>query len=624
MKRNKLSWEVLSILIGGALLAVTLLLSLLGVPQPHLFGTIPLFTAILSLIALIISGGEVYLTAIRRILHRDFLDEAFLMSIASIAAFCIGEYVEGVAVILFYRVGEYFEHKAVRKSRQAIRKLMDIRADTARLLKDGQETLVDADEVAVGDTIVLRAGDRIPCDCVVSDGSGSIDTSAITGESLPRDVGVGDPLQSGCIVLDARLYATVIRVATESSASRILSMVEEAGERKSRQERLIATFSRIYTPIVVGLSLLVAFVPPLFLGFTLSTFLPWLRRALMLLVVSCPCALVISVPLAFFGGIGNAASRGILFKGGVTFDALAHAKTIVFDKTGTLTKGVLQVSSVQPYDIDADTLLYLAGSAEASSSHPMAAPLREAAPRLATPASLRELAGKGVVATLPEGEVAVGNLRLMEEVGATVPADFAGVYVALDGRFIGAITLSDTIKEGARDAITSLRRLGVTKTVMLTGDGEAAAHMVGDAVGIDTIHASLLPEEKYRHLESLLEEAQVIYVGDGINDAPSLARADVGVAMGGVGSDAAIEASDVVIMNDDPKKLVTAVEIARRTLGIARFNIVFALTIKIGVMLLATLGLLDFSGGMWLAVFADVGVALLAILNSLRMIFMKK
>lgn len=624
MKRNKLSWEVLSILIGGALLAVTLLLSLLGVPQPHLFGAIPLFTAILSLVALIISGGEVYLTAIRRILHRDFLDEAFLMSIASIAAFCIGEYVEGVAVILFYRVGEYFEHKAVRRSRQAIRKLMDIRADTARLLKDGQETLVDADEVAVGDTIVLRAGDRIPCDCVVSDGSGSIDTSAITGESLPRDVGVGDPLQSGCIVLDARLYATVIRVATESSASRILSMVEEAGERKSRQERLIATFSRIYTPIVVGLSLLVAFVPPLFLGFTLSTFLPWLRRALMLLVVSCPCALVISVPLAFFGGIGNAASRGILFKGGVTFDALAHAKTIVFDKTGTLTKGVLQVSSVQPYDIDADTLLYLAGSAEASSSHPMAAPLREAAPRLATPASLRELAGKGVIATLPEGEVAVGNLRLMEEVGAAVPADFAGVYVALDGRFLGAITLSDTIKEGARDAITSLRRLGVTKTVMLTGDGEAAAHMVGDAVGIDTIHASLLPEEKYRHLESLLEEAQVIYVGDGINDAPSLARADVGVAMGGVGSDAAIEASDVVIMNDDPKKLVTAVEIARRTLGIARFNIVFALTIKIGVMLLATLGLLDFSGGMWLAVFADVGVALLAILNSLRMIFMKK
>jgi Cd2+/Zn2+-exporting ATPase len=328
-----------------------------------LWSTIPLYTALLSLSALLISGWEVYLTAIKRILRRDLLDEAFLMSIASIAAFCIGEYVEGVAVILFYRIGEYFEHKAVRRSRQAIRALMDICADTAILLKNGEEIEVDADEVGVGDTILLRPGDRVPCDAIILDGSASLDTSALTGESLPRDVVAGDSLLSGCIVLDARLIARVTKPSEESSAARVLAMVEEANERKSRQERLIASFSRIYTPIVVALALLIAFIPPLLIGFTLPVFTIWLRRALMLLVVSCPCALVISVPLAFFGGIGNAAARGILFKGGSTFDALAHAKIAVFDKTGTLTSGAFVVSDVKSYGVSEAELLYLSASA---------------------------------------------------------------------------------------------------------------------------------------------------------------------------------------------------------------------------------------------------------------------
>ena len=621
MRKIKLSGEILTILIGCVLLAASLILHLADVSEPMLWSTIPLYTALLSLSALLISGWEVYLTAIKRILRRDLLDEAFLMSIASIAAFCIGEYVEGVAVILFYRIGEYFEHKAVRRSRQAIRALMDICADTAILLKDGEEIEVDADEVEVGDTILLRPGDRVPCDAIILDGSASLDTSALTGESLPRDVVAGDSLLSGCIVQDARLIARVTKPSEESSAARVLAMVEEANERKSRQERLIASFSRIYTPIVVALAVLIAFIPPLLIGFTLPVFTIWLRRALMLLVVSCPCALVISVPLAFFGGIGNAAARGILFKGGSTFDALANAKIAVFDKTGTLTSGAFVVSDVKSCGVSEAELLYLSASAESASTHPTALAIRDASQASEAPTAVRELAGKGVIATLTRGEVAVGNLRLMQEVGASVPDGFAGIYVALDGNFIGSITLSDQVKEGAKEAIS---RLSVRYTVMLTGDNESAAKAVADAVGIDQVCAGLLPQEKYQHLEQLLAEGTVIYVGDGINDAPCLARADVGVAMGGIGSDAAIEAADVVLLNDDPRKLITAMGIARKTLSIARFNMIFALGIKIGVMLLAALGLLDFSGGMWLAVFADVGVALLAILNSLRMIFFKK
>ena len=621
MRKTKLSGEVLTILIGLALLLASLLLSLFDTREPMLFGSIPLFTALLSLFALLISGWEVYATAIKRILRKDLLDEAFLMSIASIAAFCIGEYLEGVAVILFYRIGEYFEHKAVRRSRQAIRALMDICADTAILLKDGEEIEVDAEDVAVGDTILLRPGDRIPCDAVVLDGSASLNTSALTGESLPRDVTVGDSIFSGCIVLNARLVARVTKPSEDSSAARVLAMVEEANERKSRGERLIAGFSRIYTPIVVALAVLIAFVPPLLLGFSLPVFTTWLRRALMLLVVSCPCALVISVPLAFFGGIGNAAARGILFKGGSTFDALSHASIAAFDKTGTLTSGAFMVACVNPYGVTEAELLHLCASAESASTHPTALAIRAASQTSEVPAAVRELAGKGVIATLARGEVAVGNHRLMDEVGASIPNGYDGIFVALDGSFIGSITLSDQIKEGAKEAIS---RLGVRYTVMLTGDNETAAKAVADAVGIDQVVAGLLPQEKYRHLEQLLAEGVVIYVGDGINDAPCLARADVGVAMGGIGSDAAIEAADVVLLNDDPRKLCTAMEIARKTLSIARFNIVFALEVKIGVMLLAALGLLDFSGGMWLAVFADVGVALLAILNSLRMVFFKK
>lgn len=626
MKKIFKDKDLLTILIGAVFFLACLIVSLALPGQYMVLGTFPLVSSVLALLAMGVAGAQVWWTALKKIFRGDLLDETFLMSVASIAAFCLGEYVEGVAVILFFRVGEYFEKRAVRRSRAEIRALMDINPDTATLLRNGNEVEVEVIDVAVGDTVVLHAGDRVPVDCTVTRGTATVNTSALTGESLPLDAEVGTALLSGMIVNDALLYAEATRVSDESAAARVLALVEEANERKSRQERFITAFSRIYTPIVVGLAALIAVVPPLITGFSMATFLPWLRRALMLLVVSCPCALVISVPLAFFGGIGNAASQGILFKSGAVFDALAKAKIAVFDKTGTLTRGDFAVSEVHPVGVSAETLLTLAGSAEHGSTHPVSMAIRRSAPHFIPPAEVQELAGKGVIATVDGERIAVGNTRLMHTIHAPYPADAEGILVARERTYIGSILVTDTVKPTAKEAIELLRRDGIEKTVLLTGDHARAANPVGEALALDTVCPSLMPEEKFERLETLMNAniGTVLYAGDGINDAPSLARADVGIAMGGMGSDAAIEAADVVIMNDDPRKISRAIGVARRTLKIAGVNIAFALTVKIVVMVLASLGLLDFSGGMWIAVFADVGVALLCILNSLRMVFQKK
>ncbi len=581
----------------------------------------PIVTPIVFGVALAVTGSGVMWEAVRGIFRGHILDETFLMSIASIGAFILGEYAEGVAVMLFYLVGEYCEHRAVRRTRSTIRALMDINPDTARVLRDGVECEIDAAEVVVGDTVVLRPGDRVAVDCTVITGTSAVNTAALTGESRPLDASPGTSLLSGMMISNGVLRATADRTTDTSAAARVLELVSEASDRKSRQERFITVFSRVYTPIVVGLAVLVAFLPPLIL-WDASLLPAWISRALMFLVVSCPCALVISVPLAFFGGIGCAASRGILFKGGNTFDALAHVKTVVFDKTGTLTRGCLRVTEITPIDIEKKEFLRLLSAVEQHSTHPIAHAIVAACDTPPSPAEdIREHAGKGMTAMVAGAVIAVGNRTLMEEVGAHVPADHHGIYAARNGVYIGCITVADQIKPEAPDAIEELKRTcGVKKTVMLTGDTAESARSVAAAVGLDAYHASLLPADKYAHLETLIENTDggTVYVGDGINDAPCLARADVGVAMGGIGSDAAIEASDIVISGDDLTRLGEACGIARRTLSIARFNILFALGIKIAVMILATLGLLDFSGGMWIAVFADVGVALLAILNSLR------
>lgn len=584
----------------------------------------PIVTPIVFGVALLVTGLDVFWEAVKGICHGQLLDETFLMSIASIGAFFIGEYAEGVAVMLFYLVGEYFESRAVRRSRATIKSLMEINPDRALLLRDGEETEVDAEEVKIGDTVVLRPGSRVPVDCTVMSGSADIDTSALTGESLPVPAHAGTPLQSGVIVMDGVLYAKAEHTSETSAAARVLTLVQEASDRKSRQENFITSFSHVYTPVVVGLALLVAFLPPLILR-DAGVLKDWVYRALMFLVVSCPCALVISVPLAFFGGIGGAAGQGILFKGGCTFDALAAAKVAVFDKTGTLTKGEFRVTEVHPAPgVTEKELLRLISSSEAHSTHPIARALRAAAPDAPAGKSVKEVPGKGLLADLPEGTVAVGNAALMEDVGAKIPAGETGIYAALGDEYLGAVVISDTLREGTVPAIRELKRLGIRKTVMLTGDSEAPAKAVATAAGIDLVRARLLPEEKYNALEALMQETgeKVLYVGDGINDAPVLARADVGIAMGGIGSDAAIEAADVILTTDTPEKIPLARRIAKKTLRIARENIVFALAVKIAVMVLAATGVLSlFPGGMWVAVFADVGVALLAILNSLRAAF---
>jgi len=600
---------------------------------------------LIYLIPYLLIGWGTLKEAAEGLLAGDPFNEHFLMSIATIGALCIGflpgaesEFPEAVVVMLFFQIGELFEGYAEGKSRASIAHLMDIRPDVARLEggdEAGAERLVAPDEVAVGSVIVVRPGEKIPLDGVVVSGASSLNTMALTGESMPREVGEADEVISGCINMSGVLRIRTTKTFGESTVSKIIRLVEDAGEHKSRSEVFITRFARIYTPIVVALALAIAVVPTL-LGGVFST---WLYRALMFLVVSCPCALVISVPLTFFGGIGGASRKGILVKGANYLDMLSQVDTVVFDKTGTLTHGRFAVVAVHPDTCDERHLLHLAAHVEHFSNHPIGAALRDAFPDEATDgcsiADVTEVAGKGIQARVGRQLVSVGNTKMMDAVGARWHdcADDAGtvIHVAINGVYAGHIVVSDVVKPDSREAISELKRLGVARTVMLTGDRQDVARRVADELGLDEYHAELLPTDKVSMLEQMLAAApahdasatcggqdahrhRLAFVGDGINDAPVLARADVGIAMGGLGSDAAIEAADVVLMDDRPSKIADAIRIARRTLAIARQNIWCAIGVKVAVLVLAAAGIAT----MWLAVFADVGVTVLAVLNAMR------
>ena len=567
-------------------------------------------------------GWDVLWKAVRNILHGQVFDENFLMALATVGAFATGEYSEGVAVMLFYQIGEWFQRYAVGRSRKSITALMDIRPDHANLVgPDGTAQEVDPDEVSVGSTILVKPGERVPLDGTVLDGDSMLDTAALTGESVPRHAAAGDAVISGCINGSGLLRVRVDKPYGESTVAKILDLVENAGEKKAKAENFITKFSRWYTPAVVIAALALAVLPPLVLG---GGWAGWVHRALIFLVISCPCALVISVPLSFFGGLGGASRRGILVKGGAYMEVLANTGTVVFDKTGTLTKGVFSVTAVHPHEIDKAQLVELAALAESYSTHPIAASLRTAygqAPDTARVADYEELSGRGVRAKVDGRTVCVGNGRLMDEAGAEWhECHLTGTvaHVAVDGRYAGHIVISDEVKPDAAAAIAALKAAGVHKTVMLTGDAKEVGEAVAKQLGIDEAHTQLLPAGKVEHMDQLLagqpKGAALAFVGDGINDAPVLSRADVGIAMGGIGSDAAIEAADVVLMDDKPSKLAEAVRISRRTLRIVHQNIVFALAVKALVLVLGALGMAN----MWEAVFADVGVMVLAILNAMR------
>lgn len=577
------------------------------------------------LVPYLVVGFETLKEAVEGLLEGEPLNEDFLMSIATIGALGIGflpgaetQFPEAVFVMLFFQVGEMFEGIAEGRSKKSIEHLMDIRPDTASVERDGAVITVNPEEVEIGEIIVIRPGEKVPVDGKVIEGSSTLDTVALTGESVPRSIHEGDEILSGCVNLSGVLRVEVTKEFTQSTASKILELVTEASESKSKSENFITKFARVYTPIVVIAAVLLAAIPPLF-GASFST---WLYRALMFLVVSCPCALVISVPLAFFGGLGGASRKGILIKGSNFMDTLAKTKTVVFDKTGTLTEGVFEVTAVHPEVLDKfeDNLLHLAAHVESYSTHPIAAALRNAYPAEndgCEVSEVEEIAGKGVKAKVNGSVVAVGNSSLMDMIGAAWrPCHHSGtiVHVAVDGIYAGHIVISDRVKSDSAEAIKALRDAGVEKTVMLTGDMEEVGKAVAEELGLSEYHAQLLPAEKVAEVEKLLGKGTLAFVGDGINDAPVLARADVGIAMGALGSDAAIEAADVVLMDDKPSKIATAINIARRTIRIAKENIWFAIGVKILVLILASLGLAT----MWMAVFADVGVTVLAVLNSMR------
>ena len=582
---------------------------------------------LIYLIPYLIVGWETLKEAGEALVHGEALDENFLMSVATLGALAIGflpgaetQFPEAVFVMLFFQVGELFEGIAEGRSRKSISHLMDIRPDTAHVERNGAVLTVKPETVEKGEIIVIQPGEKVPMDGIVLEGASSLDTVALTGESVPRSIGKDDEILSGCVNLSGVLRVRTTKVFGESTAAKILDLVENATEHKSKSESFITKFAKVYTPIVVGLAVLLALVPSLITG----EWATWIYRALMFLVVSCPCALVISVPLTFFGGIGGASRKGILVKGANFMDTLSRVKTVVFDKTGTLTEGVFQVTAVHPELIDEKELLHLAAHVERHSLHPIAAALRNAYPDEQDDCSvtdIRETAGHGVIATVNGHRVAVGNEKLMAlEGAASHPCELTGttVHVAIDGVYAGHIIISDRVKADAAEAITALHAAGVRRTVMLTGDQADIAASVASAVGVDAYHAGLLPADKVTKVEALLNttasEGALAFVGDGINDAPVLARADLGIAMGALGSDAAIEAADVVLMDDKPSKVAEAVRIARRTLSIARENMIFAIGIKILVLLLAALGLAT----LWMAVFADVGVTVLAVLNAMR------
>lgn len=578
-------------------------------------------------------GHDTLGEALEGIAKGDMFNEDFLMSVATIGALCIGflpgaetQFPEAVFVMLFFQVGELFEGYAEGRSRESISHLMDIRPDVANVERDGTVESVKPEDVRVGETIVVCPGEKIPLDGIIVEGTTSLNTIALTGESCPREVEEKDEVVSGCINLTGVIRVKTTKTFGESTVSKIIRLVESADENKSRSESFITRFAHVYTPIVVFAALALAFIPPFFSAEGYATaFSTWLYRALIFLVVSCPCALVISVPLSFFGGIGAASRRGILIKGSGYMDTLANLGTVVFDKTGTLTHGEFAVEAVHPSDFDEHELLHLAAHVEHFTTHPIGAALRNAFPSEAIDGckieEVEEIAGRGIRAKVSGRTVCVGNGKMMEDIGLEAHnCHLAGtiIHVAVDGKYAGHIVINDKIKEDSAEAITSLKRLGVEKTVMLTGDREAVGKNVAERLGLDEYHAELLPADKVAHVERLIREKaegkSLAFVGDGINDAPVLKRADVGIAMGALGSDAAIEAADVVLMDDKPSKISTAIDIAHRTIHIARENVVFAIGVKVAVLLLATVGL----GNMWMAVFADVGVTVLAVLNAMR------
>lgn len=585
------------------------------------------------LVPYLLIGHDTLGEALEGIAKGDMFNEDFLMSVATIGALCIGflpgaetQFPEAVFVMLFFQVGELFEGYAEGRSRESISHLMDIRPDVANVERDGKVESVKPEDVKVGETIVVRPGEKIPLDGIIVEGTTSLNTIALTGESCPRDVEEKDEVVSGCINLTGVIRVKTTKTFGESTVSKIIRLVESANENKSRSESFITRFARVYTPIVVFAALALAFIPPFFSADSYATaFSTWLYRALIFLVVSCPCALVISVPLSFFGGIGAASRRGILIKGSGYMDTLANLGTVVFDKTGTLTHGEFAVEAVHPSDFDEHELLHLAAHVEHFTTHPIGAALRNAFPSEAIDGckieEVEEITGRGIRAKVSGRTVCVGNGKMMEDIGLEAHnCHLVGtiIHVAVDGKYAGHIVINDKIKEDSVEAITSLKRLGVEKTVMLTGDREAVGNDVAERLGLDEYHAELLPADKVAHVERLIREKtegkSLAFVGDGINDAPVLKRADVGIAMGALGSDAAIEAADVVLMDDKPSKISTAIDIAHRTIHIARENVVFAIGVKVAVLLFATVGL----GNMWMAVFADVGVTVLAVLNAMR------
>ena len=582
---------------------------------------------ILFLVSLLTGGADVLINAVRNIFKGQIFDENFLMSIAAVGAFIIGECPEGAAVMLFYQVGELFQDYAVDKSRKSVSALMDIRPDFANVKHGGEITQEDPYDVRVGDIIVIKPGERVPLDAVIVSGSTALDTSSLTGESLPREAAQGDEILSGSINLSGLIEARVTKEFEQSTVSKILDLVENAADNKATSESFITKFAKYYTPAVVIAALLLAFIPPIFTGF--SDLSKWVYRALTFLVTSCPCALVISVPLSFFGGIGASSKNGVLIKGSNHLEDLAKAKTVVFDKTGTLTKGVFKVSRIVPNGCSESELLETAALAESNSNHPISLSVTKAYGKGIDKSRIsdcEEKAGHGVIVTLDGKKCAAGNRKLMRSLGIKADESVSGtaVHVSRDGEYLGYILIEDEIKPDAKTAIEKLKALGIRKTVMLTGDSRTIAEKVAKQVGIDEVHAELLPTDKVETTEEIIKSQgkneKLVFVGDGINDAPVLALSDIGIAMGGVGSDAAIEASDIVIMTDEPSKLATAMRISAKTLRIVNQNIGFALFVKFAVLLLVALGIVH----MWAAVFADVGVSVLAILNALRILGYKE
>lgn len=577
---------------------------------------------LLFLASYLIVGGDILLRALKNILRGKVFDENFLMSIATIGAMIISEYAEGIAVMVLYQIGELFQSYAVDKSRRSIGDLMDIRPDHANLMKNGDIVKVDPDEVMVGDNIVIMPGDRIPLDAMVVEGMSMVDTSAITGESLPRDVGPGQEILSGCINVNGVITAEVTKEYEESTVSKILDLVENASSKKSSSEQFITKFARYYTPLVVILAVLLAVLPPLLIDG--ASFDEWTYRALSFLVVSCPCALVISIPLTFFSGIGGASKRGVLVKGSNYFEALANVETMVFDKTGTLTKGVFEVQELKAYGISKGELIELAAYAESFSNHPISKSIQKAYGREIDQANVSdvfEIAGHGIEAVVGGKKITVGNTKLMKQKNiAYDEVDLVGtsVHVGIDGECAGYILIADQVKEDSAQAIKSLKKSGIRKTVMLTGDNKKVGEKIAGDLLLDQVYTDLLPVDKVNRLEELIlqsnEKKTLAYVGDGINDAPVLARADVGIAMGGLGSDAAIEAADVVIMTDEPSKIPLAIKMSKKIISIANQNITFAIAVKIVILILSALGITN----LWVAIFGDVGVTFIAILNSFR------